>query len=388
MLINLTVIFFILGLGVYFLQFEKTNYSVNSDRTPYTFYNSKRKQYIILISIILILQSGLRHWAVGADTYAYYLIFEKIKFTSWSRILDIFKDYYAVGEGKDPGYSIFQKLIQYIIKDYQLYLLLIAVLFFSALGHFIYKNTTRLTDAILAFILYSTLFYGFFSITGARQTIVTAATLYGYELIKKRKFIPFLLLLIVTSTIHKSTLVFAPFYFLYAVKSKKLIYIFILVLLPVLFINRILISDFFKTIAGYENYGIYEEAGTPTFTLMMVLIGIGSFLSYNNVVKLNPQAPVYYLAFSLALFFMPLTWVNPSAMRAVQYFSIFMLLLIPEVIHSFVLQSVKWKNLFFMLAIVTLIGLHIQSSSDSESEYKFFWQQMELGENYLYKRAR
>lgn len=41
------------------------------------------------------------------------------------------------------------------------------------------------------------------------------------------------------------------------------------------------------------------------------------------------------IAVTLAVFFTPLTFVNPSAMRVVQYFSIFMLILVPKLILAF-----------------------------------------------------
>src|SRR5690606_22288512 len=127
---------------------------------------------------LLILQSGLRHVAVGADTYQYSLIFERVKSLSWAEIFSSVTAYYDFGEGKDPGYLVFQKIFQYISDDYQVYLIFVAILFFSALGYFIYKNTRRVSDALFAFVLYSTLFYAMFSITGIRQTLATAAALW------------------------------------------------------------------------------------------------------------------------------------------------------------------------------------------------------------------
>ncbi len=193
MIVNLIVIFFILVFGHFYSNGYK--HQINS--------NSNRKNYIRLICFILILQSGLRNVAVGSDTFQYFQLFEDVKITSWQSIYGSIMEYYQLGIGKDPGYLVFQKLIQLITEEYQVFLIIVATLFFVALGNFIYKNTTRLNDAILAFVIYSVLFYSFFSITGIRQTIATAATLYGYELIKRRKLIPFIILIAMASTIHK-----------------------------------------------------------------------------------------------------------------------------------------------------------------------------------------
>lgn len=378
MWINLLVIFITLALGAYYIQSEKVvQYTMKSGK-KFTLILSDRKQYIILVCIMLILQSGLRNWGVGSDTYAYYEAFEYVKGMSWKDVLNSFIEVYQLGEGKDPGYNLFQKIIQLVIHDYQLYLMLIAVIFFSAFGNFIYRNTSRVSDTVLAFTFYSVLFYAFFSITGHRQTIATAVALFGFELIKKRKLLLFLILIVIAATIHKSVLIFLPLYFVVKLKNVKMFYGFILAIFPILFMYRVPVSNFFKLLGGYD-YGIYDQAGTPVFTALMMLIGIFVFVRYKEVILINPVARFYYIAFALALFFVPLTWVNPSAMRVVQYFSIFMVVLIPVVVRSFALISTEWENTIFYLILAALILVYIQSGG---SEYKFFWQEMQLGSNY------
>lgn len=86
--------------------------------------NRNRKNYIIFICIILILQSALRHVAVGADTYAYYLKFEEIKLTSWQEIWENFRSVYVLGEGKDAGYPLIQKVFQFFSGEYRIFLFL------------------------------------------------------------------------------------------------------------------------------------------------------------------------------------------------------------------------------------------------------------------------
>jgi len=145
-MIRLFVIFIIIALGVFL--------SLNKEQN----YEKRRKVYIFFIVVILILQSGLRNWAVGSDTYQYYIRFDEIRHISWDHILSAIIN----REGKEPFYGLFQKVFQLITNSYQLYLCLIAVIFMSALGSFIYKNTTRISHAVLAFVIYMGYYYGFF----------------------------------------------------------------------------------------------------------------------------------------------------------------------------------------------------------------------------------
>jgi hypothetical protein len=371
-LINTIVISIILFSGSLYSRSKQL--SVSGDQT--------RLGYIKFICFILILQSGLRNVAVGADTFAYYTLFEKIKHTSWTQIWVIFLNHYSKGIGKDPGYFAIQKLIQVVIPNYQLFLFVISILFFSALGNFIYKNTTKLEHAIFAFVLYSCLFYNFFSITGHRQTIATAGTLFGYEFIKNKKFLLFLLLILIASTIHKSSLIFLPFYFFANIKNTKLFHEAVLIFFPFLILNRNEISNLFISVGGYEQYGLIEGAGAYTFSSVLLIVALVSWWRMKTVFQIYPYIKPLYNAFAIAVLLTPLTFINPNSMRVVQYFSIFLLVLIPAVIQSFQLQNFKIKQAIYGIAIFSLLVLSIRNNWNIE--YRFFWQEMELGANYKY----
>lgn len=371
MIVSLVVIFLILFIG---FQFSK-KYQQNKDSFEV------RKRYIKIISFILILQSGLRHVAVGDDTYVYYSYFIEIQEKSWLDIYQNFINVYKFDEGKDPGYLLFEKLISLISSEYQILLFVIALLFFVAFGNFILKNTNRLQDAVLGFVIYSVLFYSFFSITGHRQTIATAASLLAFEYIKKRKIFPFLILILTASTIHKSVLLFLPFYFIAHIKNTKYFNWTILLSFPIFMINRNSISQYFKLLAGYEEYGINEAAGTFTFTLLFLVISITALVRTKIILRQHPNAQFAFNAFALALLFIPLTWVNPSAMRVVQYFSIFMLILVPDIINSFDTYSKKIARDIRFFTVLVLIALMIKSRWNSPS-YGFFWENMMLNSNY------
>lgn len=371
MVVNLIVILLILTFGAIYKRGSSEQYNKAENR----------KRYIKLICFILILQSGLRNVAVGSDTYQYFRIFEGLKTTSWSVIFKSISDYYQLGLGKDPGYLIFQKTIQIFTGEYQIFLFVIAIIFFTALGNFIYRNTNRLSDAILAFVIYSVLFYGFFSITGVRQTLATAATLFGYELIKRKKLLPFIILILLASTIHKSALVFLPFYFIVQIKNPKYLFAGVLILFPILMIFRNSLSEFFQIIGGYYDYVEYEGAGTFTFTLMFIVLSITAWWRRKYILNINTKD--FYIAFALALLFLPLTWVNPNGMRVVQYFSIFMLVLVPAILYSFQAISVKVRKDIYRVTVLILLILFLQSNWNNPNPYGFFWEEMRLGENYL-----
>ena len=141
--------------------------------------------------------------------------------TSWPELWDNFRNVYVLGEGKDAGYPLIEKVFQLISGDYRVFLFFIAIIFFTALGYFIYTQTRYIRDVFLAVVIYEVLFYSFFSITGLRQTLATVFTFYGLHFIRQRRLWQYTLLILCAAFIHKSVLLFYPFYFIARLKRPK-----------------------------------------------------------------------------------------------------------------------------------------------------------------------
>lgn len=328
-----------------------------------------KKLFCILASLNWILLSGLRHISIGADTLAYFHSYNRTLWTSWNDLFNnfveiIFHGSEGLGKDKDPGFYLFVKMTQLLTHNYQIFLIIIALIFTVPLGVWIYRNSK---NPFISFLIYSVLFYSFFSITGHRQTIATSiVVLIGYKYIKERRLLPFILLTFIAFAIHKSALVFFPFYFLANKKVTKKYLITTLSIFPLLMFFRVPIALFFQNLSGYD-YGIYEGAGTTNFTVLLILIAIVSLWKSKVILKNNPQATHFFNALVIAVLVTPLTWVNPDAMRVVQYYSIFLMLLVPEIINSF--KKDERPMVYFVV-----IGLLVMLLVRSNPQYMFFWQ--------------
>lgn len=345
--------------------------------------NRTRMNYIAICCVLLILQSGLRNVAVGADTYGYKLSFVAIGKQSWSDIFENFYRVYVLGMGKDAGYALFVKIFHIFSDNYQVYLLVVASIFFVSFGRFIYYNTTNLRGIYIAMCVYQVLFYSFFSITGIRQTLATAIIFFAYEFVIKRRLVPFLLLCFVAVLIHKSALLFVPFYIFSNNKFPVQALAITLISLPLIFIfirpiARFLTSfSFSESYLGYAN-STYETQGAQMFLVYMMIIAIG--VLYFRLKFKWANVNTYYTlnAFCLALFFTPLTWVDPSLMRVVMYYSIFTIFLLGGLVDCFDSDYSNRSDSIATILIVLFIIVLMRKNFD----YAFFWEQMELGSNY------
>jgi len=329
----------------------------------------KRKVFCIVASSQWVLLSGLRHISVGADTYGYKLYsFDPALSTTWSEVFRIVMGtYFGPLEVKDPGYLVVVKVLQLVSHDYQVFLLLIALIFTVPLGVYIYKYSA---EPLLSFLIYSGLFSSFFAITGIRQTVATAlVVLIGYRFVERRRLWPFVLLSLVAFTIHRSSIAFFPFYFL---STRKVTFSHVMVFLaaaPAMYIFRGPIALFIGGPLGYERYARqFSGAGTWTFSAMLVLVVVVMLWRAPFILGTQPSATMWYNAILIALALAPLTFLDPSAMRAVQYYSIFLLLLVPAILTSF--NNRSERLLGYLVAVSVLVALFARGAQ----QYLFFWQ--------------
>lgn len=350
-------------------------FSIESDRYSY---NSRRKQYIRFIVLLLALQSGLRHKGVGSDTTQYFIRWETAKNDSWYDIITSFSN----SGIKDPFYTLFQKFLQVFSENFQFFLLIVGFMFMLALGNFIKNNTTRISHALLAFMVYMGYFYGFYSITGIRQTLASVFLLYSYEYVKREKFIPFLLLVLTGSLFHISALVFFPLYFIGKFKNTKLLFGATVLGFPIIFALKNHLALFLLATSSMEDrFASYAEqyhrGGSLILTLFQVILGVYAILVLNKLLKINPIAYKMYNTFALALFFLPLQWVHPSAGRIAQYFAIILMVFIPQILDATAGENEDTRKGLYVLATFGFFFITLFAIGDLYS-YKFFWQDMNV----------
>lgn len=320
-------------------------------------YKNKKLILCCLYAFQWIFISGFRSYSVGADTLAYKIYnFDVVRNRSWAYVADYFLKYIKGVEGiKDPGYMFVEKLFQTVFGcNYTGFLLFIACVFTIPMAVWVYKYSD---NACLSFMIYSALFYSFFAITGHRQTIASALVIFGgYECTKRNKVIPLLLLHLVAFFIHKSSLCFIILYFARFIKINKLYLTIASICILLSFIFRNQLMSLLGIIMGYESYiEQFEGAGAYTFTAFLSMIYIATIILYKQIV-IDEDVKFEIVAVSLALFFTPLTFIDPSAMRVVQYFSIFILLLLPKLLNAFDSQSKSIINVCCYLILLFFIA--------------------------------
>lgn len=336
-----------------------------------------RHKYVTFLIVLLILQSALRHYAVGVDTYSYYRDFEYTKDSrSWEWIFHNFYDVYVLGDGKDAGYHLLLKVFQIVCPFFRIFLFVIATGFFCSLFRLVEKEVTSLRQLFFSFCVYQTLFYSFFSITGIRQTIATIATFYAIKLIRDNKIVAFVILLLVVSLIHKSVLLFLPFFFISKIKMSKTILLGAILLLPVIMGVARPFAMLLALHSGSDAYMQYAESemetgGAVNFLIFMLVAAMLTLLAKRKRPENMPD--MWANAMAVSVIFVPLMWVDTSLMRVIQYYAIFSIITIPLSIDC-IFDTRTNRNIAYWILFMVLLVTTIRHNY----EYGFFWQEMKL----------
>lgn len=325
---------------------------------------NKRKVFVGLTAAQWILISGLRGMSVSPDMFSYKLRYNVTTHMSWKQVFRTFYDVYVNEEGKDPGYTLFEKITQVFVTNFQAYLFIVAVIFFVCLAVWIYRNS-RLP--CFSYLIFSAFLFRFYAITGTRQTIATAlVVLVGTELIKRRQFWKFLLICAIAFTIHKSSMVFLPFYFISQKEITVKYSAAIFGAFPILFVLRNQYIEVLNYISGYD-YDALESSGAYSFTFIYMAVCVVSIILIKFIKANCENYKMYYNALFMGSLFLPAVFVNPAIMRVVQYFTLYIMLMIPEIVCSI---EKKYRAMAYTaMTLVLLIASNLFNSS-----YQFFWQ--------------
>lgn len=264
------------------------------------------------------------------------------------------------------------KVFQLVSSDYQMWLLLLAAAFFIPMGVFIYRYSE---DPLLSWITFSTVFYTFFAFSAMRQALALSVSVFmGFHFVRKRRLTGFLLLVFAAYTIHKSAIIFLPFYVLYSVPfSKRAVALYgIAAAAALLFGNQVmvLVGDVFEEYAHYAAEG-YVGSNTLLYAAVLIVFSCLLRWRWDGIKAQEPENAQMAHALACSLAVIPLAFLNSNAFRAIYYYMIFLLLLLPTFTCSF---SEKESSFVGCIAVVAmLVFMLFLGPVNDGADYRFFW---------------
>lgn len=359
-----------LCVGLYFLLYNDIH-GLNNTIAPQVGsryikrYNNKNKKsgfvYFILISLMMVAVIGLRDVTIGIDTVNYCNTFNNLSNVSWS--------YLSNNKLTEPGYSFICILFNKLNLNFHVFLIFMAFLYIIPVSYIIFKYSKSPCFSYILFIAFG-LFT--FSMSTIRQTMAMSLVLIAFIFMQKRKLIPFIVTVLLAATFHMTAVVFLPAYFLNRLKLSKKILLILFSIGILLIVFKEQIRLVLNSNARLSYKGI-ETGGNLMYIFLLGTVIIG--LLFGNVLdeKNKNNAPFFYMLVAAIIIF-PITQFNPTVMRLYFYYSIFMIIYIPNMLWEIKDHTAKILGYAgYILVSIYFMITDTFSTARQLTPYLFFW---------------
>lgn len=234
---------------------------------------NQKKWLFILGCIGLWLFVGLRSNDTGNDTIGYVRSFESIVNIPWDKVYTAYS--------KDQGYYFFVKLLRSISSFPVFFKLATALASLIGVFDLCWNNTKR---PVLALYFYVTIGNLGFVLTGIRQAIAMSICLLSIRFVQKRKFIPFLLLILLAAQFHHSAYIFLVMYFLGARRVDALNMLITIGVTIAAYFSYERLLDIANEVLDY-NYEVEELSNGGIFFAILIIILVLALITKSNWMK-------------------------------------------------------------------------------------------------------
>ncbi|SEL32528.1 EpsG family protein [Carnobacterium iners] len=305
-----------------------------------------KKFFSLIASFSLLIIAAFRSIEFGSDTIGYVKAYQELEYKSLSILIKEF----LFGNGKDPVFYIFSKLINMSGANFRIWLLILSGIFIFSVERTIRKYSPY---PYLSYVAIISLGYFFFSLTGLRQTLALSLILLSYPFLKEKKKLPFIVIVFIASLFHSSALVFL---FSYPLANMRLGYKHILGLGASLFIS-VFFSDYiryfvkiFSWTETLSSYALQEAKLSYSGFIIQLSILLFCVIFKERLIKEDTKNLILYNLLFIGLIFQSFAPVIAEFFRISMYFSIFSIILVPRAINV-----VKDKNLRVLVYFIIFI---------------------------------
>ena len=299
---------------------------------------------------VIIFFAGLRSGV--ADTWTYIDMFKE--YPLWPDAHKFITDPSA----REPGFRIFSVLIKtYISHDYQSWLFIIASISGICIMYPLYKYSCNYGMSVFLFMVSCQFTW---LLNGMRQFLVAAILFACTPLILNKKPVPYIIIVLILSTFHKSVLIMIPAYFIVDSEpwSKSSMLFIACIILAMMFTSQftglldtvVENSDYATSIGEFKG----NDDGTSPIRILVESIPIVIAFIYRDRIK-EKLTPIVKISINMSLISSGLYIISKIAKSGVLlgrlpiYFSLYNLLLLPWLINNTFEKNERRLINFFMI---------------------------------------
>jgi len=313
----------------------------------------KRRLFIFVVFIQLFILHAFLDPNVMEDLPGYYDTYDFFARNSLYESIFIGQ----VGVKMEPGWIIICKLLSYLSMNPRLMLIFSSILIVGAYSIAFYKYSPY--TWLSYFILLCTIFDQ--SLFVLRQHSAMAICLLSVPYIINRKPKQFFTLFIIACTIHMTSVIFLPLYFLYKVKINEL---FLVKFLIISFVGLLFARPIFSWLFSHTWYNSYEETDGSNAVMFFINLCVLMLFLYSknwNVNRVEGATKCFFLMMCIASFISLCGIGFSPTNRLVKYYTIAGMLLIPTSIYN--LRDKVLKSVIIICVVLLYFALFFSESN-------------------------
>ncbi len=330
--------------------------------------------FLVIITMALLLFSGLRHETVGVDTETYVARFNSVTGMNYKQAVSFANGF------SDSSYYVVSWAFSKIIPNQQAWIAFVSFVFMAGITMICYWESPDYAFSML-YIFCMGMF--FFSMTGLRQSLAMGLVMMSYYFVVKRQLIPFIIIILLARQLHQSAIVFLIIYPLAnsQISWARLLIAILFFIIVLAFRNSIGAWIFSKLpdklvdskVTDYINSTKQYTASGFVIQLVMYVF----CMRYHDAVvgELPHREALYNLAF-LGLMFQAAAMSIAEFFRISMYFNWTYMVLLPICMQ----YEQDQRNYEFVrtVVIVVFVAYFFYSTLNSYGivPYNFFWQKV------------
>lgn len=321
---------------------------------------------LFFVFLLLLAFYALRYKTISADAITYVNAFYSRDY-SFDSIIDL------LANQREPLFYLLCSILQNITSSYSIYFLFCALPI--CIG-FVMVMKEDSDNFFLSAVLLISLGVLYFCTAGLRQALAMGFCYMAYPFAKKKKWLPFLILVLIAYGFHNSAFIFLLLIPLKYVKAGAFSFVIVAIIFLLSYTDSGIIKDVLTFIIGateedrFAGYVDFEKTSQLNFTMFIIQLAITvfCFLYKDELCKKDENANLLYNLAIVALCCQSLTKIVGEMFRVSMYFSTFLAVLVTKCVAIEKDEKTRIAEIIMIVAFCLFYSFVL-----SGVEYLPFW---------------
>lgn len=306
-----------------------------------------KKKFVILVGIQLFLILAMRDITMGVDMENYIGGYKYISQMNFDGLVSSLRPS-GVSELVYPyfyenGYTILNWIVSHIGIGFHGLLVVCAGINIISVSYFIYKYSK---NPWLSFVIFCTFGFFVYDFGILRQSLALSIILWAYIFADKRKLIPMVLAFLLAFSFHRAAIIALPilallYFRVKPITRKGLLYLLILTIPVVIFSGFIYNNIVVNVMDAMNRLYIGHEAGINKRIVMLLAVAFFMLFTFDFSKQKSRMSTIACYALMFSVYFSIFGLYNETLNRASQFLSIFLVILVPDILGQYSGQKSK-----------------------------------------------